>query len=103
MYTMRNVKFKYIPKEQCEIVGTEIEAISTKTIKGTMTIHAIVGQGSHTIFIGDVSCYCQVCIQGGQYNSWTSEITSTNNMASWRNVRRCSSGHETKTLYGAKH
>jgi hypothetical protein len=41
MYTMRNVKFKYIPKEQCEIVGTEIEAISTKTIKGTIKIHAI--------------------------------------------------------------
>ena len=78
MCIMRNVKLKYIPKEQCEIVGTEIEAISTKTIKGTMTIHAIVGQGSHTIFVGDVSCYCQVCIQGGQYNSWTSEITSTN-------------------------
>jgi hypothetical protein len=43
-----NVKFKYIPKEQCEIVGTEIEAISTKTMKGTMKIHAIVDQGSNT-------------------------------------------------------
>jgi len=52
---MRNVKFKYVPKEQCEIVGTEIEAMSTKTIKGTMKIHAIVGQGSNTIFVRDVS------------------------------------------------
>jgi len=68
MCTMRNVKFKYKPKEQCEIVGTEIEAISTKTIKGTMKIHAIVGQGSNTIFVRDVSCYCEVCIQGGQWN-----------------------------------
>ena len=65
---MRNVKFKYIPNEQCEIVGTEIEAISTKTIKGTMKIHAIVGQDSNTIFVRDVGCYCKVCIQGGQWN-----------------------------------
>ena len=42
--------------------------ISTKTIKGTMNIHAIVGQGSNTIFVRDVSCYCEVCIQGGQWN-----------------------------------
>ena len=78
MCTMRNVKFKYIPKEQYEIVRTEIEAISTKTIKGTMKIHAIVGPGTSTTFVGDVSCYCEVCIQGGQCNSWTSEITFTN-------------------------
>ena len=48
---MRNVKFKYIPKEQCEIVGTEIEAMSTKTIKGTMKIHAIAKVQIPFIFV----------------------------------------------------
>jgi hypothetical protein len=48
---------------------TEIEAISTKTIKGTMKIHAIVGNCSNTIFVRDVSCYCEVCIQEGQCNT----------------------------------
>ena len=66
MCTMRNVKFKFIPKEQCETVGKELETVSTKTIKGTMKIHAIEGQGSNTIFVRGVSCYCGVCIQGGQ-------------------------------------
>ena len=37
--TMRNVKFEFIPREQCEAVGKELEAISTKTIKRTMKIH----------------------------------------------------------------
>ena len=49
--TMRNVKFEFIPREQCEAVGKELEAISTKTIKRTMKIHVIEGQGSNTIVV----------------------------------------------------
>jgi hypothetical protein len=48
---MRNVKFEFIPREQCEAVGKEHEAISTKTIKRTMKIHVIEGQGSNTIVV----------------------------------------------------
>ena len=73
----QNVKFRFIAKEQCEIVGKELEAIPTKTIKGTMKIHAIVGKGSNSILVREVSCYCNSCVKGEHCDTWNSEITST--------------------------
>ena len=68
--TMHNVKFRIIPKEKSEYTGK-----AQKTIKGTMKIHAVVGQGSNSDLVRNVSCYCGVCLYGGHCKLWSYETT----------------------------
>jgi hypothetical protein len=61
MCTMRNVKFKYIPTEQ--------NRNRSHFNKDNKRNHEDSCNCSNTIFVRDVSCYCEVCIQEGQCNT----------------------------------
>lgn len=74
--SMKNVKFMFVPKEVCESTGKELETLPIKAVKGTMKIHAVIGQGSQKILVREVSCYCNDCIDGRPCESWRVESTS---------------------------
>ncbi|WAR24275.1 hypothetical protein MAR_037944, partial [Mya arenaria] len=46
-----------------------------KPVKGTMKIHAVIGQGSSKILTRDVSCYCEDSIRGNMCDTWRAAKT----------------------------
>ena len=67
---IKNIKFKFIPKEDCESTAKEVKEWPCKAVKGTMKAHAVVGRGGGTILLNDVSCYCQECLKGNYCDAW---------------------------------
>lgn len=47
--SMKQVKFRFVPKEHCQQTEKEIALWNAKPLKGTMKVHAVAGQGS-TLF-----------------------------------------------------
>ena len=71
---LKNIKFKFIPKERCENTAEEIQKWISKPVKGTMKIHAVAGLGSNIILVNETSCYCSCCIAGDRCDVWRREI-----------------------------
>lgn len=72
---MKQVKFRFVLKEHCQQTEKEIALWNAKPVKGTMKVHAVVGQGSNSILVGNVSCYCSDCLAGSNCLSWRKEST----------------------------
>lgn len=86
---MHNVKFRYITRESCQITANDLADSKTKPVKGTMKIHAVVGLGNSCIFVRDVSCYCDACLNGNYCSQWRQEHTSLDDAESpQENVER---------------
>lgn len=71
----KQVKFRFVLKEHCQQTEKEIALWNAKPVKGTMKVHAVVGQGSNSILVGNVSCYCSDCLAGSNCLSWRKEST----------------------------
>ena len=71
---LKNINFKFVPKEQCENTATEIQQWINRPIKGTMKIHAVVGLGNNAILVKETSCYCQSCLAGNMCDSWRRDM-----------------------------
>ena len=80
--SMNNVKFRYVSAKQCAEKEKNLERITIKPIKGTMKIHAVVGEGTNKIKVRDISCYCDLCLSGSACDSWRSETIITGVMDS---------------------
>ena len=70
---LRNIKFEYITKENCEATAEEIKTWPTKPIKGTMKLHAVIGRGEGKVLVNEVSCYCNSCMHGDMCPGWREE------------------------------
>lgn len=51
------------------------DAANLRPVKGTMKLHAVVGQGNSKIFVRDTSCYCVGCLSGVRCDDWRAEHT----------------------------
>ncbi|XP_053389868.1 uncharacterized protein LOC128552829 [Mercenaria mercenaria] len=76
--SMTNVTFRFVSTEICAQTEKIQERLPLKSIKGTMKVHAAVGNGESTIKVRDVSCYCETCISGQTCDSWRMESTKVN-------------------------
>ena len=70
--TMNKVLFIFVQSEVCKESANNLWMSSLKPINGTMKIHAVVGRGNNLLYVSDVSCYYQSCIQGDYCKAnWT--------------------------------
>ena len=72
---MKNVKFIFVSADKCAETETTLKKNPVRPVKGTMKIHGVVGLGHSKIKIGEVSCYCPVCIAGNTCDMWIDEQT----------------------------
>lgn len=73
--SMKNVQFKFVSSEICKEREKELQDTLVKAVKGTMKIHAVVGEGESNIKVQEVSCYCRVCLTGSTCDDWANEST----------------------------
>jgi hypothetical protein len=73
--SMKNVQFRFVPSEKCKDTEIRMQNDQVKAVKGTMKIHAVVGQGESRIKVREVSCYCEECIAGGTCDAWNNDFT----------------------------
>ena len=59
--TNSTMKFIYVPQTKCIEAATLVGKMPTKTVKGTMKLHAVTGQVNGIIKVRDTSCYCEKC------------------------------------------
>ena len=74
--SMKNVQFKFVSSEKCKDTEVRLQSHPVKAVKGTMKIHAVVGQGDSRIKTRVVSCYCSECLAGGACDDWDNETTA---------------------------
>jgi hypothetical protein len=75
--SMKNVQFRFVSSEKCRETEIRIQSNPVKPVKGTMRIHAVIGQGESRIKVREVSCYCTDCLVGGSCDAWDDEFTRT--------------------------
>ncbi|KAK3102947.1 hypothetical protein FSP39_015174 [Pinctada imbricata] len=80
---MRGVSFVFVSADDCNLMQEVLKPRQLKPLKGTFKLHVVAGMGNSTVCVKDVSCYCQVCLDGGVCDEgWRREClqkgTSTN-------------------------
>ena len=81
------MSFLFLTKEECEAAKVALEELcaSTRTIQGTMMIHAVSYASASTdgvgIMVRNTSCFCQRCLSGGEMvcrcEGWTERVTES--------------------------
>ncbi|XP_052257645.1 uncharacterized protein LOC127862523 [Dreissena polymorpha] len=75
--SFHNVEFKFVTDKEISDKTIVIAkyAANLRPVKGTMKLHAVVGQGNFKIFVRDTSCYCVGCLSGVRCDDWRAEHT----------------------------
>ena len=79
---MKNVCFRFVSGSKCSEKEQTVSKMPVKAVNGTMKLHAVVGLGHGKILIRDVSCYCNMCLEGKPCDTWTLTMTRQKNMPS---------------------
>lgn len=58
----KDAHFMFVPTFNCQQMSCSLNMYDIRSIKGTMKLHAMVGQGNNTIWTSCVNCYCKDCI-----------------------------------------
>ena len=72
--SLTNVTFRFVSSEKCIAKANVLGEKVIKPVKGTMKLHAIIGQGNSRILTRDTSCYCAACLNKEHTNMcdmWT--------------------------------
>lgn len=72
--SLTNVTFRFVSSEKCMAKAKVLTEKTIKPVKGTMKLHAVIGQGDSRILTRDTSCYCVACLNPESSNMcdmWT--------------------------------
>ena len=58
------------------VKNQSVSELPLKPVSGTTKVHAVRGLGNGEVNVRDVSCYCDSCITGNPYITWTVASTT---------------------------
>jgi len=81
---MKNVHFRAVSYEKCKDTEVRLQSHPVDIVKGTMKIHAVVGQRDSRIKTRVVICYCSECLASGACEDWDNETTANHGVPKTR-------------------
>lgn len=67
----KSIRYIFYDQHKYDSAGVFLSTIPTKTVIGTMKLHAVCPVGADSLLTRGVSCYCDGCLTGNQFcNDW---------------------------------
>ncbi|XP_013401704.1 uncharacterized protein LOC106167464 [Lingula anatina] len=67
---LRSIKFFFVQKDACDREAEDLKKCTLLPVKGTMSLHACK-KIDDDLHISKTSCYCDICLNGGNCTNWT--------------------------------